>query len=158
MRCVPPQNKPDAGEIATCRPFLAAEIAGMPRLRAILALGAIAHQSVLAALGLRRGPFPFRHGALHDLPAGLALADSYHCSRLNTNTGTPDDRRCSKRCSQRSSSEPSGRFDAISSRYAVAQDAGAAALPVAVAFGLPLVGLALAAARGRARPWRGRAR
>ncbi len=87
VRCVPPQNKPEAGEIATCRRFLAAEIAGMPRLRAILALGAIAHQTVLAALGLRRGLFPFAHGRMHALPRGLVLADSYHCSRLNTNTG-----------------------------------------------------------------------
>jgi uracil-DNA glycosylase family 4 len=87
VRCVPPQNKPDTGEIATCRRFLAAEIAAMPRLRAILALGAIAHQTVLAALGFHRGPFPFAHGRMHALPTGLALADSYHCSRLNTNTG-----------------------------------------------------------------------
>lgn len=87
VRCVPPQNKPEPGEIASCRRFLADEIAGMPRLRAILALGAIAHQSVLAALGLRRNRFPFAHGRMHILPSGLVLADSYHCSRLNTNTG-----------------------------------------------------------------------
>jgi uracil-DNA glycosylase family 4 len=87
VRCVPPQNKPEPGEIATCRRFLAAEIAAMPCLFAILALGAIAHQTVLAALDLRRGPFPFAHGRIHQLPAGLALVDSYHCSRLNTNTG-----------------------------------------------------------------------
>ena len=87
VRCVPPQNKPDPAEIATCRRYLATEILGMRRLCAILALGAIAHQSVLAALGLRRGPFPFEHGRLHALPSGLVLADSYHCSRLNTNTG-----------------------------------------------------------------------
>ena len=87
VRCVPPQNKPAPGEIATCRNFLDAEIAAMPRLRAILALGAVAHQSVLAALGLRPGRFCFTHGRLHVLPSGLLLADSYHCSRLNTNTG-----------------------------------------------------------------------
>jgi uracil-DNA glycosylase family 4 len=87
VRCVPPQNKPAPAEITTCRNFLAAEIAAMLRLRAILALGAIAHQSVLAALGLRRGMFRFAHGRLHALPSGLLLADSYHCSRLNTNTG-----------------------------------------------------------------------
>jgi len=86
VRCVPPQNKPETGEIATCRRFLAAEFAAMPRLRAILALGAIAHQSVLMALGLRRGLFPFAHGQVHALPSGLVLVDSYHCSRLNTNT------------------------------------------------------------------------
>jgi uracil-DNA glycosylase len=87
VRCVPPQNRPDPGEIATCRRFLAAEITGMPRLCAILALGAIAHQTILTALGLRRGLFPFAHGGVHTLPSGLVLADSYHCSRLNTNTG-----------------------------------------------------------------------
>lgn len=87
VRCVPPQNKPEPGEIAACRRFLAAEIAGMPRLRAILALGAIAHQSVLAAHECPRARFPFVHGRLHTLPSGLVLADSYHCSRLNTNTG-----------------------------------------------------------------------
>jgi uracil-DNA glycosylase family 4 len=87
VRCVPPQNKPEPREIATCRRFLAAEIAGMPRLLAILALGAIAHQSVLATLDVRRALFPFAHGRMHVLPSGLVLADSYHCSRLNTNTG-----------------------------------------------------------------------
>jgi uracil-DNA glycosylase family 4 len=87
VRCVPPQNKPETGEIATCRQFLAAELTIMPQLRAILALGAIAHQSVLMALGFRRGLFPFAHGQVHVLPSGLALVDSYHCSRLNTNTG-----------------------------------------------------------------------
>ena len=87
VRCVPPQNKPEPGEIAACRPFLAAEIAALPKLRAVLALGAIAHNGVLAALGLRRAAYPFAHGAVHRLPNGLILADSYHCSRLNTNTG-----------------------------------------------------------------------
>jgi uracil-DNA glycosylase len=87
VRCVPPQNKPEPGEIATCRRFLGAEIAGLRKLRAILALGAIAHQAVLEALGLPRGRFPFAHGGLHRLPDGRLLADSYHCSRLNTNTG-----------------------------------------------------------------------
>jgi uracil-DNA glycosylase len=56
-------------------------------LRAILALGAVAHHAVLAAFGLRRGPFPFAHGRMHALPGAILLADSYHCSRLNTNTG-----------------------------------------------------------------------
>ncbi|HEY3912052.1 MAG TPA: uracil-DNA glycosylase [Stellaceae bacterium] len=87
VRCVPPQNRPEPGEIALCRSFLAAEIAAMPRLRAVLALGAIAHDAVLAALGLRRAPFRFAHAALYALPDGRLLADSYHCSRLNTNTG-----------------------------------------------------------------------
>lgn len=87
VRCVPPQNKPTAGEIATCRPFLAAHIAARPALRAILALGTIAHGSVLAALGLRKSAWPFAHGALHRLPGRPLVADSYHCSRYNTNTG-----------------------------------------------------------------------
>jgi uracil-DNA glycosylase len=87
VRCVPPQNRPERGEIAACRSFLSAEISAMPRLRAMLALGAIAHDAALAALGLRRTPFRFAHGALHLLPDGRLLADSYHCSRLNTNTG-----------------------------------------------------------------------
>jgi len=87
VRCVPPQNKPEPSEVANCRRFLAAEIGAMLQLRAILALGAIAHNAVLTALGLRRALFPFGHGRLHHLPCGLTLADSYHCSRLNTNTG-----------------------------------------------------------------------
>ena len=87
VRCVPPQNRPEPAEIANCRQFLAAEIRGLGALRASLALGAIAHHAVLAALALGRGPYPFAHGRLHHLPSGLWLADSYHCSRLNTNTG-----------------------------------------------------------------------
>ena len=87
VRCVPPQNRPEPAEIARCRPYLAAEIAALPQLRAILALGAVAHASVLAARGLRASVYRFGHGNRHDLPGGLVLADSYHCSRLNTNTG-----------------------------------------------------------------------
>jgi uracil-DNA glycosylase len=87
VRCVPPQNKPDAVEIATCRRFLLAELAQLTDLKAMLALGSIAHHTVLAALELRRNPFPFHHGRIHELPDGRLLADSYHCSRLNTNTG-----------------------------------------------------------------------
>jgi uracil-DNA glycosylase family 4 len=87
VRCVPPENKPLPIEIATCRPFLAATIAAMPRLRAILALGRIAHDSVVAALGERRAALPFAHGAAHATRSGLRLYDSYHCSRYNTNTG-----------------------------------------------------------------------
>ncbi len=87
VRCVPPQNKPTGPEINACRPFLAGEIASMRKLRCILALGAIAHGTVLAALGQKKNGWPFKHGALHSLPDGLTLADSYHCSRYNTNTG-----------------------------------------------------------------------
>ncbi|WP_119462556.1 uracil-DNA glycosylase [Rhodospirillaceae bacterium SYSU D60014] len=87
VRCVPPENKPTTAEIAACRPFLEAEIAALPTLRAILALGLIAHNAVLTAFGERRSRWPFAHGARHPLPNGLLLADSYHCSRYNTNTG-----------------------------------------------------------------------
>ena len=86
-RCVPPENKPLPEEVSTCRQFLSAEIAAMPKLRAILALGQIAHGAVLSALGLRKSAFGFKHGALHALADGKLLADSYHCSRYNTNTG-----------------------------------------------------------------------
>jgi len=85
VRCVPPQNKPLPVEIHTCRQFLIATIASMPKLRAIVALGRIAHESTLKALGLRNAAALFAHGAVHT--AGhLNLYDSYHCSRYNTNT------------------------------------------------------------------------
>jgi len=87
VRCVPPRNKPSGVEIRTCRAFLSAEIAGLPRLGAILALGRVAHESCLAALGRKPRAHPFKHGAIHDLDGGPWLADSYHCSRYNTNTG-----------------------------------------------------------------------
>ncbi len=92
VRCVPPENKPTPLEISACRPFLVEEIASLASLRAILALGSIAHGSVLKTLGERLAQFPFGHGAIHELKNGLLLADSYHCSRYNTNTGrlTPD--------------------------------------------------------------------
>jgi uracil-DNA glycosylase family 4 len=87
VRCVPPENKPTPAEARMCREsFLAAEIAAMKRLTAIVALGQLAHNEVLEALGEHRAAFPFRHGAVHRL-AKFALADSYHCSRYNTNTG-----------------------------------------------------------------------
>lgn len=87
VRCVPPENKPTTDEINACNPFLAAEIGSLPRLRAILALGLIAHKAVLRAQGLVAARYRFGHGAMHDLPGGLLLANSYHCSRYNTNTG-----------------------------------------------------------------------
>ena len=87
VRCVPPANKPEAPEIRSCGRFLATEIAAMPRLVAVLALGQIAHQAVLAARGQKRARYRFAHGAIHALPEGPILADSYHCSRYNTNTG-----------------------------------------------------------------------
>jgi len=87
VRCVPPQNKPTGPEINNCRPFLTELIGALPDLRAILALGTVAHGSVLSALGQRKSAWKFGHGALHELPDGPVLADSYHCSRYNTNTG-----------------------------------------------------------------------
>jgi uracil-DNA glycosylase family 4 len=91
VHCVPPQNKPLPIEINTCRQFLIATIATMPGLRAIVALGRIAHESTLKALGLRAAIAPFAHGAVHQAGA-IRLYDSYHCSRYNTNTRvlTPD--------------------------------------------------------------------
>ena len=86
-RCVPPRNRPTAAELRACRAFLAAELAAMPRLRAVLALGRVAHESVLSALAMRRTAHPFRHGAAHALDERLTLFDSYHCSRYNVNTG-----------------------------------------------------------------------
>jgi uracil-DNA glycosylase family 4 len=87
VRCVPPGNLPAPAEIGGCNPFLAAELAAMPRLRAVLALGGVAHKAVLKAVGLRASHAPFVHGAAISLPGGLFLVDSYHVSRLNTNTG-----------------------------------------------------------------------
>src|SRR5205085_1678124 len=85
VRCVPPQNKPLPLEINTCRQFLIAALASMPNLRAIVALGRVAHDTMLKVLGLRGATAPFAHGAIHQ--AGpLRLYDSYHCSRYNTNT------------------------------------------------------------------------
>lgn len=87
VRCVPPANLPTPAEITTCNPFLAAELAAMPNLRAVLALGGVSHKAVLRARGLRASHLAFQHGALHRLADGLLVADSYHVSRLNTNTG-----------------------------------------------------------------------
>ena len=86
VRCVPPQNKPETGEIKLCNGFLTARIAALPQLRAIVTLGTIAHNATLSALGLRKSAYKFGHGAVHDLGA-VTLYDSYHCSRYNTNTG-----------------------------------------------------------------------
>jgi uracil-DNA glycosylase family 4 len=86
VRCVPPENKPTGVEIATCRRFLSATIASFPRLEAILALGAIAHQSTVRALGARVAGHAFKHGGEHKI-GPVSLFSSYHCSRYNTNTG-----------------------------------------------------------------------
>lgn len=91
VRCVPPENKPTPVEIATCRRFLVERIATLPQLRIILALGRVAHESTLTALGARKSAHQFAHGARHEIIGNshptLVLFDSYHCSRYNTNTG-----------------------------------------------------------------------
>jgi uracil-DNA glycosylase len=86
VKCLPPENKPVPAEVARCNPYLRAEIAALPRGAALLALGVIAHDAVLMAMDIRRAALRFRHGASYDLPRGLALYDSYHCSRYNTQT------------------------------------------------------------------------
>lgn len=87
VRCAPPQNKPTPEEIAACRPFLEARIRALPALKALLALGSIAHESVLRAHGLKPSAAKFGHGAQFTLPTGAVLVSSYHCSRYNTQTG-----------------------------------------------------------------------
>ncbi|MGA8864168.1 MAG: uracil-DNA glycosylase [Gallionella sp.] len=86
VRCLPPQNKPEPVEIRNCNGYVAAELAILPHGSAVMALGTIAHQAVLMALNLRKSSFAFGHGAQHNLPNGLTLFDSYHCSRYNTQT------------------------------------------------------------------------
>jgi uracil-DNA glycosylase len=86
VRCVPPENKPLPAEINTCRQFLSAQIAAMTKLRAVLALGRIAHESLCRALSVPSRTHPFSHGALYRKEQ-LTLVASYHCSRYNTNTG-----------------------------------------------------------------------
>jgi uracil-DNA glycosylase len=87
VRCVPPANLPTPLETTNCNQFLTAEIAAMPRLCCVLALGGTAHNAVLRAHAMRPSRTPFRHGAHHVLRTDRVLADSYHVSRLNTNTG-----------------------------------------------------------------------
>lgn len=91
VRCAPPGNKPLPTEEATCRPFLAARITDLPRLKVIVTLGDISRKNVLKALGLKASAAAAGHGVEADL-GGLTLINSYHCSRLNTNTGrlTPE--------------------------------------------------------------------
>ena len=86
VSCVPPENKPMPLEITNCRLFLSAAIDEMPRLAAIVALGRIAHDSAVVALGAKRSKLPFAHGSAHAAGKRM-LFGSYHCSRYNTNTG-----------------------------------------------------------------------
>ena len=86
VKCVPPENKPETGEIARCNEYLKQELAGLPAGTAILALGRIAHSAVLRAFGLKAKDFVFGHDVRHALPGGRRLFNSYHCSRYNTQT------------------------------------------------------------------------
>ena len=86
VKCLPPENKPLPAEIRTCNQYLAAELAALESVKAVLALGLVAHEAVLVASGLKRSAAKFTHGAEHVLPAGRTLVDSYHCSRYNTQT------------------------------------------------------------------------
>ena len=86
VRCAPPGNKPETSEEAACRPFLAARIAALPRLQVIVTLGDVARRNVLRALGLKASAGAGGHGT-QLRAAGYTLINSYHCSRLNTNTG-----------------------------------------------------------------------
>ena len=92
VRCVPPENKPTGIEIRTCQPFLLSTIKFCPDLRAYLALGRIAHDTLMSTLNLRKKDYPFSHGAKHGVTGDTVIFDSYHCSRYNTNTGrlTPE--------------------------------------------------------------------
>ena len=86
VKCLPPQNKPLGAEINTCNRFLRLEVRALPDRSMVLALGTVAHNAVLKALGLKLKDYRFAHNALHELPSGLKLLDSYHCSRYNTQT------------------------------------------------------------------------
>lgn len=86
VKCLPPQNKPVGAEINTCRRYLEVELAELQTGSVVIALGSIAHKSVVAAVGARQKDYPFAHAAERPLPGGLVLLDSYHCSRYNTQT------------------------------------------------------------------------
>ena len=87
VRCVPPENKPLPGEAAACRGFLTATLREMHSLKAVLALGKIAFDATVKALGQKASQYRFAHGAAADIGEGRKLFGSYHCSRYNTNTG-----------------------------------------------------------------------
>jgi uracil-DNA glycosylase family 4 len=86
VKCLPPENKPEPSEIRTCNQYLAAELVKLRSVKAVLALGTIAHDAALMASGLKKSAAKFGHANEHDLPGGRHLVDSYHCSRYNTNT------------------------------------------------------------------------
>lgn len=86
VKCLPPQNKPEPGEISNCNRYLSGELEVLNKGTVVLALGQIAHKAVLMARSLKLKDFAFSHGAKHALPDDLTLYDSYHCSRYNTQT------------------------------------------------------------------------
>jgi uracil-DNA glycosylase len=86
VRCVPPQNKPTGAEVRTCITYLRSELSALPAGAAAIALGSVAHAATLTASGVRAVDYRFAHGAIHRLPNGTVLFDSYHCSRYNTQT------------------------------------------------------------------------
>lgn len=87
VKCLPPDNKPTPQEIRTCRPFLSDAMKALPNVRTVIALGEIAHQSVLKIFGAKLPKHRFAHGAVHPMLDGRIVLDSYHCSRYNVNTG-----------------------------------------------------------------------
>ena len=90
VKCLPPANKPEPAEIATCRNYFEAALAALPRVRVLVALGQIAHVAAARALGLAPARTKFGHGAETQAPDGRVLLSSYHCSRYNQNTGRLD--------------------------------------------------------------------
>ena len=90
VKCLPPANKPEPGEIATCRNYFEAALIALPKVRVLVALGQIAHVAAARALGLAPGRTKFGHGAETEAPDGRILLSSYHCSRYNQNTGRLD--------------------------------------------------------------------
>jgi uracil-DNA glycosylase family 4 len=86
VKCLPPQNKPETSEIRTCNQFLAQELEALPDNAVVLALGTIAHKAVVIASGCKQSAYKFAHNQFHELPKGIRLIDSYHCSRYNTQT------------------------------------------------------------------------
>ena len=84
VKCLPPENKPSAAEVNTCRDFLVHELETVPANGVVLVLGKIAHDSVVRTFGLTPGALPFRHAGEHAIPGGRTLLSSYHCSRYNT--------------------------------------------------------------------------
>jgi uracil-DNA glycosylase family 4 len=86
VKCVPPQNKPTTMEVKTCNQYLQQELFALTNDTVVLALGRIAHESILRALSIRLKEYSFAHAAIHEIPDHFTLVDSYHCSRYNTQT------------------------------------------------------------------------